>query len=107
MKIKKIMIEETVKGVEIEGVEISELSDYLRDLNEDLYYKGYKNIYVRLDAGYNNVHCTIEASREETDKEYEKRVNSINKNKEKKKLSASEKIKKLMKDNGLTTEDIK
>jgi len=84
------------------------LSEYFEKLHEE-YCNKYESLEVCFEYGYGNESngMILEGTRLETDDEYNKRISKVKETKVKEKLSAMEKVLKLMKQNKLTVDDIK
>lgn len=68
---------------DIEG-DIESVIRRLTDLRDQAYEKGYENVYLDLDTGYNNIDLEIIGIRKENDKERDKRLLEAKQRREKK-----------------------
>ena len=109
MKPKRINITERICSLDVSWNSPECLASYFQGLHEE-HSKKYHSLSAKCDTHGCNNDCdgmVLDGTRLETDDEYNKRISKVKETKVKEKLSAMEKVLKLMKQNKLTVDDLK
>lgn len=95
-KLNRILVAEVLDGdimYALDGLTIESATSKLSELKKIYEERGYTNIRIVVDYSYESTYLQLKGDREETEKEYQKRAEKLNRQKALEALKATQKEK--------------